>query len=170
MKKTGIKALVLSLIGVVIFAVWYKAYYSMEIAIPFEINNPSESNKILIASQGSEFKNQLVASITDSLKLLPVYIKVIDVSLLPEIVIENWNVVILLHTWEIGKPPNSVQNFVNKNETSTNIIVMTTSGNGKEAILGIDAISGASDLTTIPSFNQQIVKRVKLIVDNGNQE
>lgn len=40
---------------------WYWIHFSMSAARPFEVNDPYSSPRVLIATQGSEFKGAVVA-------------------------------------------------------------------------------------------------------------
>jgi hypothetical protein len=132
----------------------------MEIAKDFEINVPSEPNKVWIATQGSPFKDTLVSKIVESLRSEMVHIKITDISSLNNIKIENWNAIIVIHTWEIGKPPLIVDQFIQEHKDSKKIIVFTTSGSKEETIKDIDGISGASIITQVPQYTIKILRRL----------
>ena len=42
---------------------WYFAHYSMDEAKPFEVNAPSAREHVLIATQGSAFKDAVVGKV-----------------------------------------------------------------------------------------------------------
>ena len=71
------------------FATWYKFEYSMDIAKAFELNTSDLNKSLLIATQSSDFKDNLVGKVIDTYKEDSIYIKVIDVgelnSIEPEI-------------------------------------------------------------------------------------
>jgi len=71
----------------------------MDVAESFEVNTPKSEIRVLIATQGSEFKDAVVAGVVDHLKRKGAYIKVIDVSALPQVNENKWNAVVVLHTW-----------------------------------------------------------------------
>jgi len=165
--KKAIVTLLVILSAILFFALWYNYQYSMDEANAFEVNQPSEPNKILIATQGSEYKDELVANLIDSLRPRQLYIKVVDVSALPNVSVASWNAIVIIHTWEMSKPPEQVQSFLGENEKSKKLIICTTSGDGNETIDGIDGITGESDPTNLSERTREILKRIdKLIQTN----
>lgn len=143
-----------------IFTVWYTQRYGMDKVAPFEINDANLENRILIATQGSVYKNQVVADIISSFYYDSIYIKVIDATELNKEVVKDWDAMVILHTWEIGVPPQAVADFVEKVEVRTKLIVVSTSGSGEEYMEGIDGISSASLMYEVPNQVQLIVDRI----------
>src|SRR5690554_5486603 len=100
-----------------LFYGWYKFTYSMEEAASFEVNSKENQTSLLIATQGSEFKNGLTNNIVNYYKEKTVFIKVIDISKLKNIDIKDFNGILLIHTWENTKPPISIKKFINNNRS-----------------------------------------------------
>lgn len=98
--------LILIMVGAGIFLLLslYKFYYSMEVADPFNISVPNAEHQILITTQGSDYKDAVVTGLVSALEGRPISISVIDVSGLSEIDIDTWSTVVILQTWEYGKP------------------------------------------------------------------
>ena len=142
----------------------YKIIFSQKKIESFEINTPNFDKHILIASQGSKFKNQLVKIFSDELKMENFYIKVIDVSLLKNIKISNWQSIIIINAIESGKLEKNVDNFIQKNSLYNNIILVITSGSGKFMLkdYDIDAISTASRMKNIENIKNLIIDRIIL--------
>lgn len=153
------------IIGFLTFMAWYKINYSMEVAKSFEIKIPNQERELLIATQGSEFKEAIVNGVIAEFKGKPVYIKVIDVRQLSSINIDDWNAVFLLHTWESWKPQANAKQFLDRIQNKNKIIVLATSGEGNEKIKGVDAFTSASSKSDIPRLVAQIVKRINIIFD-----
>jgi hypothetical protein len=150
-----------------IFMAWYSYKYSMDEAVPREINNPAEySTKVLIATQGSEFKDAVLNNVISDLENLEYYIKVIDINNLDNIDPIDWNAICVIHTWEMWKAPKSVESFMANSSTTGNVIVMTTSGSGYGQLDGIDGLTSASVMTDVESISKQIVKSIKLVISN----
>lgn len=122
---------------------WYAAHFSMEPATGFEVNSDTLRTRVLIATQGSAFKNAVVTKVVDSLKSESLYFKVIDVSFLPSISESDWDAIIILHTWEYSKPPATVKDFISGIGKREKIMVVTTSGSDS-MMEGVDGISSAS--------------------------
>lgn len=161
--STSRKILNFSLAGIVlafIFTVWYNEQYGMDTVAPFEINDASLDNQILIATQGSTYKNRVVADVLSSFYYDSIYIKIIDVHDLGKEEITNWDAIVILHTWELSKPPQIVTDFVEKVVDRNKLFMVTTSGTGTERMEGVDGISSASLMYEIPNQVQSIVDRI----------
>ncbi|MFH6769077.1 hypothetical protein V8G56_10055 [Gaetbulibacter aquiaggeris] len=160
--KLKITLFILSLgVMLLVYAVWYKYEYSMDKVETVQFNSPDLDLKLLIATQGSAFKNEITSNITDHYKKDSVYIKVIDVSQLPEIDPIDFNAIVIIHTWENWKPPKEVQSFLEQNMSNQNkIVVLTTSGKGSFKIKEIDAITGESKLENTTFYANLIIKKL----------
>ena len=141
--------------------VWYKYEYAMDIAEPFEINTPNLERKLLIATQGSEFKNGITNGLVNHYKQDSIYIKIVDISALPEIDPNNYTALVVMHTWENWSPPEDVMLFIGKTKPFKNkIIVLTTSGKGSFKMESVDALTGESKLDNVISYTNQIIERL----------
>lgn len=163
-KKIGVGLLIL--LGLLFtLAIWYKYAFSMEEATPMEINSPSLEKKVLIATQGSEFKNKVTLLVTDYYKEKSVFIKVIDIKMLEYTDPEPYNAIVVLHTWEYSKPPQTVKNFIERTkECNEKMVFAATSGSGNYVIKGVDALSGESILINAEEFSEKIILKVNTIL------
>lgn len=165
--KRTILMLILSIASILILiGIWYKYEYSMDVAEHVEYNSSEYSRKLLIATQGSEFKNTLTKNVIEHYKNDSIYIKVIDVASLETIDVEKFGVILLIHTWENWEPPKIVEKFINglSNAERNKLIVMTTSGQGSYKMEGTDAITGESNLNNIVSVTNQIIERLNILL------
>lgn len=153
------------LLVIIAFALWYQARYSMDVAETLEINAATKPTKILIASQGSEFKNQLTSALIDGIIQDTVYLKVIDVTELGSISINDWDAVVIMHTWEYNEAQFDSYGFAKTAKFDDRIIVVSTSGSGEEKMLGIDAISSASVIEEIPEISQTIINKISKLIN-----
>jgi hypothetical protein len=153
------------IVASIAFASWYRFHFSMSTARAFEVNDPRSSPRVLIATQGSEFKDAVVARVVEHLKARAAYVKVIDISALPGVDDGGWNAIVLLHTWEMRKPPREVQAFVDWARGSGKLVVLTTSGAGDFKIDGVDAISSASVVADAAARAADIVGKLEAILD-----
>ncbi len=161
-KKVVIVFIMLGAISI-IFLTWYSTEHSMEEAMPMEVNEITLQNHLLIATQGSKFKQAVVEKTIEQMKELPVYIKVIDVSQLASIDEKQWSAIIILHTWEYSASPAEVSVFIKK-VTTNKLIILSTSERGGEKIDGVDAITAASRPDEIASSVEMIVERTRTIL------
>lgn len=146
--------------GLYLFLSWYKYHYSMEVAESFEVNTPGLDRRVLIATQGSEFKEAVVAAVVERLRQQPIYIKVIDVSLLGGVDESKWSAVVVLHTWENWKPQLDAKRFMRQVERPERVVVLSTSGAGDEKMAGVDAITASSSMDKVPQYADAISARI----------
>ncbi len=152
-----------------IFIIWYKQYYSKEDALTYEVKFPSFSQKLLIASQGSPFKDSIIAGVSDRYKSVPVVIDDIDVAALENTDLSDFDVILIMHRWEAGAPSETVQSFMDKHSgLQSKMVVLTTSWNGLERMKNIDAITGASVVEDAPIFTEMIIKRLDPLLEYKN--
>jgi hypothetical protein len=157
----GMAAVPLALLA---FAIWYRVHFSMDPAKPFEVNRPEAEQHVLIATQGSAFKDAVVQKVVARFKDRSVHVKVIDVGALADVREADWNAIVVLHTWEMGKPPAPVQAFIERARSRDKLVVLATSGQGKERMVGVDTITAASrrasEMAKVPSYADEIVDRL----------
>lgn len=139
---------------------WYRYHYSMETVEGFEVNTPELDQRLLIATQGSPFKKAVVAALVEQLRQRPIYIKVIDVSLLAGVNEVDWTALVLLHTWESWRPPLVVKHFLRRINVPEKVVVLTTSGSGEEKIEGVDAITASSEMEAVPVAVEGVMARL----------
>ena len=90
------------------------------------------------------------------------FINIADVSELPTLPIDAYNVIIILHTWEYGKPPKVVSEFIEAHTSEKdNMIVMATSGAGTNKINGVDLLAGESILENASDSEDEIIERIE---------
>jgi len=139
----------------------YKLSFSMSEVDTRKINKPNSLYKVLIATQGSSFKNELANSIIGELSDEDFYIKVTDVKNLDIVNPADWTAVVIMHTWEYWKPQEDAAIFLDHYKNEDNLIVVATSGGNDQMIEGIEGWSSASTLTDIPFLTEQIILKVR---------
>ncbi len=122
-----------------------------------EIVNPEARKTVLIASQGSKFKNELVDSIVTRLKNKPLAIKVVDVTTLQEEDETDFPAIVIIHTTEKGQLQPDVKKFLDRSKNLKKILLVTTSGQGdwKTRDYNVDVITSASrrsELQVLPGL------------------
>lgn len=149
-----------------LFLIWYQYRYSMGDIQPYDVNSPSMEKKLLIATQGSDFKDSITNAVVNHYKMDSIYIKIIDVSDLSQIDPEDFNAIFIAHTWENWKPPTEVKAFIERTKNdSKKIVVLTTSGEGSYKMEDVDALTGESIIEDVPDFAQDILERLNPLLD-----
>jgi hypothetical protein len=147
-------------VGILAFSGWYKIHYSMTSVREFEVNNRSIEPKVLVATQGSAFKDSIVRGVVEHLNHRPAYVKVIDVAGLNGVNETDWDAIVVIHTWEMHQPQVDAKRFIERVKNTRKIIVMGTSGAGTFKMEGIDAISSASIMTDVSARVAEIDLRL----------
>ena len=127
------------------FAVYVYLFYPRQ-ADSFEIRSSNPTKKILIATQGSDFKNSLVKTLCDSLKKTSLFIKGIDVGELEKVNEKEWDKILIINSFLI-RLNKDVNRFANRSVTPENILLFITSGGADwqpQPDLKIDAVTSAS--------------------------
>ncbi|NOQ71735.1 MAG: hypothetical protein GQ574_07035 [Crocinitomix sp.] len=163
------KKKILIVIGLfIVFAfaglVWFEATYSMDDVESYTIGNEEAEKTVLIATQGSEYKNKLTDSLVDFLTAYDIYISVKDVKLLPEVVVDDWDAIVIIHTFEIWKPQEDADAFLKEHYDAGKMIVHGTSATAGNKIEDVDAITGASIISDIPSQFKIIESKLSSIL------
>ena len=168
MQRFRKSVLIVLIIVIALFALltWYKFKYAMDIATSIEINTARAPIHLLVATQGSYFKEEVVKRVISEFESDSIYIKVIDVTSLPELPETSWNAILIMHTWENWKPQEDAATFINNWKDKSKLIVLATSGDGGYSIEGIDGISAASLPEQIQVKSQEVIDRLRpLLLD-----
>lgn len=153
------------LIGLIVLSFWYSITFSMDVVPTYEVNEPSLEKKLLIATQGSDFKNAITSAVVERYKQDAVYIRVVDVTSLDTIDPKPFTAILIIHTWEYWKPPKTVSTFRERaKEYHNKMVYLSTSGDGNYKIAGVDAISGESILANAPLFVDKINHKLSTIL------
>jgi len=142
------------------------ACHPMKQAKPFSVNDFSLDDHLLIATQGSPFKDSLVATVISKLNDKPMYIEVMDISGLDTVQIQNWDVILIINTIHVGKPTKEAESFISKLSAIDRIIAVTTSESEMEAFPEVDGISSASKIQQIPEISSRVAARIRAILNN----
>lgn len=138
----------------------YVAVFSMDKGQSLSVNDSTLSKRVLLATQGSKFKDEVLRRVVADVQGLPVYVQVIDVFDLPAVHPEEWNNVIVFHTWEVGEPPAVVTEF-EKHCPHEKLFDVTTSGDGHYHLEGVDGITSASAPVEAARVSGAISQRIK---------
>ncbi len=161
MKRRHVTYWIIALVVVGFLTIWFSSsMVRMKETEAYSVNDAALSDRILIASQGSEFKDEVVKKLVNAFDTLPVFIRVIDVSELDGIDEADWSVIVIIHTVEYWKPPKPVLAFLDRTNNRQKLIMLSTSGEGTFELEGIDGISSASRLTEAGEKADEIIERI----------
>jgi len=170
MKKIP-KIILISIAGVVgILIVAFGLFLLFHIqgkAESFEINTPDTKYKMLIATQGSPFKEELFHSLIEEIQNDSMYVKVIDVGDLSNLKPFSWDGIILIHTVEKFNMQKDVAQYLKVTPNLSNVILITTSGSGEWETdeFEVDVITSASKKIEIPNIISRIKEKFYFLND-----
>jgi hypothetical protein len=103
---------------------------------------------VLIASRASEYKIKLVAELHEKLCAAHISHKLIGIKELAKVDVTDYAAVVVINTCLAWGLDNEVRTFLDRQKTTGNIILLTTSGEGSwlpdKRGRDFDAVSGAS--------------------------
>lgn len=168
--KKWVKVLITIIaIPIVLFIVFLGAYIVINwqgVIEPYQIGNSNANQKILIASQGSEFKNNLEKELIRLLKNDNTFLSIVDCTTLGHEDAADWDAVIIIHTTQIHGMPEEVRDFLLSSDDLSKILLVTTSGGGDEVVteFEVSAISTASRLSVTSIITKWLTSRLDSIL------
>jgi len=133
---------------------------------PSDIGAPDAEKKVLIASQGSKFKDTLVEELSGYLKDKEIYLKIADVTTLKDVAESGWDAIILIHTTEKYELQPDVKAYLDRVDDYDRVILITTSGSGtwKTDEYDVDIITSASKQNEIPGLTKDVIDWLDLML------
>ncbi|MCX7546888.1 hypothetical protein OS188_02865 [Xanthomarina sp. F1114] len=160
------KTVIITLLGLLSFVLYLSLFYNPCGYSLFSKKTPDKYN-LLIANEGSHFKDSLVSLIIQHYNSKPVNIKVISLSSLSDAQPKNQDAILILHSWYTWKPPKEVEIFINNHyRCLNNILVFSTSYQGDLKIEELDAITGSSKMIDVKNYASKIIKKLSPLLNN----
>jgi hypothetical protein len=150
-----------------LLALGYSMLYSMDSARPFEAGKRGNGPSVLIATQGSAYKDAVSRGVVSRLSARPAHLKVIDVSALPPVFEREWDALVLMSSWERWQPEPHTRNFIERCAEREKLVVLTTSGAGDARLPCIDAVTSASELDRADTDAAELARRVEAILSRS---
>lgn len=120
---------------------------------------------VLISSRSSEYKISLLAELQKQLAAEQISHKTIGVGQLEKVDATNYGAVIVISTCLAWGLDQEVSRFLDRQKTTANITLLTTSGDGSwlpdKRGGDFDAISGASKKTNIDNVVQNLMESIR---------
>jgi len=125
-------------------------------------------DRVLIATQGSKFKDAVVSRVVEDLEKNDLYIEITNLSALTNRSTEEFKAIVIINSYKYFSFNKHVRNFLeNTNDyDQEKIVLLATAGSphrmnkGKE----VDAISSASKIDDVDNVSMDIVQRVSSII------
>jgi hypothetical protein len=133
-----------------------------------DLNLPSSEKSVLVASRASEFKDAVVARLRQDLAAAPAYVKFIGLDDLEREDAAAYDAVVIMNTCMAWGLDPKVDGFLKRSKDRSNIVVLTTSGNGtwmpKAEGRGFDAIASASKKTDVDKIADTILEKLRILL------
>jgi hypothetical protein len=152
----------------VLFAALFSFYLQRHAMRPVparELGSRGSGPAVLVATQGSPYKDAVAEPLIRHLHEKPAYVRVEDVSQLPQVDERDWDAIVLLHSWERWQPPPVVQQFVERLKDRRKLVVLTTSGSGESRMACVDAVTSASAVSRAPADSEELLQRVDQVLN-----
>ena len=146
-----------------LFLYWYRDTYSMGPAVEIEAGVEGATGEVLIATQGSTYKDALTRALVARLTAADLHVRVVDVRALHKVDPAGWDAVVVIHTWEMWVPEPNAAAFLERHREADNVIVLSTSGSGDMRLDSVDGISSASVVKDVPNDVVLILDRIKTL-------
>ncbi|HNW91986.1 MAG TPA: hypothetical protein PKM88_03640 [bacterium] len=150
------------LVGVVLFCAGYWLKYAQGVIRPASAPVANATRHMLIGSQGSDYKQELVRQLAARLQAEGIASQIIDVTALPTVKETDYDAIILICSIEFYAAQKDVAAFIAAAQHPERIVLHTTSGQGDmpPQVCRIDAITGASQPAAISDKVAAIMARL----------
>jgi hypothetical protein len=126
------------------------------------------TQRMLVASRSSEFKDALIRGIEEGFERESVSIKFIGLQNLRHESAEEYGAVVLINTCIAWSLDSQVDAFLHKYRDTGNIIVVTTSGDGhwepKKQNRRFDTVASASEAARVDEVAGEIVEKARALL------
>lgn len=169
--KILITIIAIPVVLIIIFISYYLLSNLQGVIDSYQVGDPQAKYKILLASQGSEFKEKLLLDIVQQLESDTVFLSIVDCTSLEKEEILDWNAIVIIHTTQIHGMPKAAKNYLTKIPDLSKVVLVTTSGGGDEIVtdFDVDAISTVSRLSIKDSITNWTVHKVQDIMVSGSE-
>ena len=123
--------------------------------------------RVLIATQRSEFKEAVVSRIVEDLEKDLCYVKVIDLKRLEHEPATDYDAIVVVNTCKAWRLTGDASKFVKAFPNKDRVVLLTTAGgeDWKPRSVEVDAITSASKEQKTDPVAEDIVARVRKILD-----
>ena len=173
--KKWIKILIAIIVTPIVLLLIFIGFYLLTnlqgVIESYQVGDPNAKYKILLASQGSEFKDQLLNDIVQQLESDTVFLSIVDCTSLEKEEILDWNAIVIIHTTQIHGMPKAAKNYLTKIPDLSKVVLVTTSGGCDEVVteFDVDAVSTASRLFVTDTIAKWAVFKVQHIIALGSE-
>ena len=123
--------------------------------------------RVLIATQRTEFKEAVVSRVVEDLEKDLCYVKVIDLKRLENEPATNYDAIVVVNTCKAWRLTGGVSKFVKAFPYKDKVVLLTTAGgeDWKPKSVEVDAITSASKEQKTDPVAEEISRKVRKILD-----
>ena len=129
-------------------------------------------SRVLIATQKTKFKQEVVSEIRNALNNHSLYIKVVDVKNLRYEGTQNFSAVVIINRALAGRPDPRVESYIDNEPQKNKIIILTTGilDAWKPDTEGVDAMTSASVISKSNKIAKKIASKVLTLVEQKQDQ
>jgi hypothetical protein len=137
-----------------------------------EVGDPGTDRRVLIATQRSAFKEAVVSRIVEDLEKDLFYVRVVDLKRLENEPAADFDAIVVVNTCKAWKLTRSASRFVMEFPDKEKVVLLTTAAgeDWRPKSVGVDAITSASKDHKADPVAQEIVQKVRNILDTNHME
>ncbi|MBC1797309.1 hypothetical protein HCA55_11280 [Listeria booriae] len=139
----------------------YRYIKSMDVIASEELNQSATGSRVLLATQGSNFKNSVMEQVKQDMKNANVHISIVDTTKLDKVKASYYDKIVLFTTVQSDDIPKNVTKFMDDNDDkSIHIAVTADSNRWDDKPKDVDAISEASKSENKQAFVDDLTKAI----------
>ncbi len=129
-------------------------------------------SRVLIATQQTKFKNEVVSEIRKALKQNSIYNKTVDLKNLRYQNTDDFSAIVIINRAMAGRPDPRVESYIDYEPQKNKIVILTTGmlDAWKPDTEGVDAMTSASALDKSDKIAKMIVNKILAIVEQNQAQ
>ena len=161
MKKVAFKSIAFAIVGLAFSGCAAKAVNTTE------WGDLKADQRVLIATQRSEFKEAVVSRVVEGLEKDLCYVKVIDLKRLEDEPATDYDAVVVVNTCKAWRLTGGALKFVKEFPDKDKVVLLTTTGgeDWKPKSVEVDAITSASTEQKADPVADEIARKVRKILN-----
>ena len=136
---------------------------------PVQFGPSSSTNRVLFATEDTEFKNAILENVARAFNGRDVFIQVTDIPSLEKIHPKNYTAIVLVNTCIAWKVEPEIASFLKKVTQPEKVVLLTTTGNPDLSITApdVDSVTSASQMEKAGEVSRDIINKVENILAQG---
>lgn len=129
-----------------------------------DIGDRQSCKRVLVATEQSQFKERLVGQITETLRDEAYFVRLIDVGRLADESSLDYGAIVVVNTcraWQLDRNVRQFLQHLDDHEKEKIVLLTTRSGSWTPQLVGVDALTSASEVDRIPALAAAIVANIR---------